>query len=114
MTTDTKPQSVADTLRAARKLIKPVGRWNKGSLARTAKRGGFLCSALSADATCWCAEGAVVAVTRAFDHPAFDVLRQAIGGDIAQFNDARSTTHRDILAAFDKAIALAEQQESQP
>jgi hypothetical protein len=114
MTTGTKPQSVADTLRAAKKLIKPVGRWNKGSMARTAKHGGFLCSALSSDATCWCAEGAIVAVTRAFDHPAFDVLRQSIGGAIAQFNDARSTTHADVLAAFDRAIALAERLESQP
>lgn len=62
-------------------------------------------------AACWCASGAVyVSCERdyAADGEALNLLMAASPtGTIAEFNDSEETTHADVLAWFDRAIALA-------
>lgn len=57
----------------------------------------------------WCMVGAVDAADDIrLRFSAKDILRRVIGGQISAFNDAPSTTHADVLAAFDRAIAECE------
>lgn len=102
-----KPASVAETLRAARALITPRGAWTKGTFARDSR--SVVVHARDAVAVRWCALGALERVDGRYEMEAQNVLSRAIGEGIVGFNDAKRTKHKDILAAYDKAIALAEQ-----
>lgn len=100
-----------DILKSARALIDTPEKWTKGALARDA-RGEQVCSR-SAEAVCFCSEGAISAVT-AFgefewltsEGDAFKALSGAVpeGLTVYHFNDRASTTHTDIMALFDRAI----------
>jgi hypothetical protein len=104
---------VADVLRKAREKISDPARWTKGEFARDV-HGKGLNNGCDPTATCYCALGAVEAVVNApfFSmnaHSVVTALNACVNGDsIADINDADTTTHADILAAFDRAIAAAE------
>ena len=121
-TTNPKPASVVETLRAARALIEDPKHWTKGALAKPGKRSADEETVNVNDpiAGAWCAVGAITRVDGAYESLALIALAKAIGSigtfypdtaknDIIYYNDLGSTRHRGVMRAFDKAIALAEQ-----
>jgi hypothetical protein len=93
-----------EVLKAAKALISDEVRWTKGGNARD--KDGAHVSAKSKNAVCWCMGGALLVIRS--NRSSEKLLRQVCGGSIARFNDAPATTHADVMAAFDRAIALAE------
>jgi hypothetical protein len=98
--------AVADKLRVARALVakgwtqEVFARDRRGKEVRTAER----------SAACWCAYGAVIRADAEYD--GYVYLSRAIGltGQlISQWNDEPTRTQQEVLAAFDRAIELAEQ-----
>lgn len=90
-----------DVLRAARHLIHKPQRWHKGALPQFRLWGKT-----------YCAMTAVMAHSRHFvSEPERHLLRQMPPGYrcVAEYNDAPETTHADILALFDRAIAAVGQ-----
>lgn len=104
----------ADTLRAARARIPSEGAWSKGLLARSAE--GAPVFPTSSRAARWCAEGALDTVGAAVFGPAWVFLTEAAKArgfpSIVALNDALTTTHADVLALYDDAIARAEAAET--
>lgn len=118
------PQTASDILQKARKLISKPEAWTKGSFARDAE--GRICNSDRSPFACsWCALGAINYSTNSFTM-AFDAFRlarsllcKAVRARVthddsdnpttnpASYNDSPSTTHADILAVFDDAIAQA-------
>jgi hypothetical protein len=101
----------ATLLRAARAKIRARKRWAKGYFAFTAR--GRKCKATSPRAVCWCAWGALQAVSQGDgESRALWVLENQLVARMAMsaYNDAPTTTHADILALYDCAIAAAEQE----
>jgi hypothetical protein len=103
----------AETLRAAKARIDTPAKWTQGQFARDSN--DRPCSPLNPDATCFCIYGAVsrsVVETRGFSN--FDltiVLKSALPKRVSRadnFNDHPDTSHTDVMAFFDRAIALAE------
>jgi hypothetical protein len=95
--------AVADKLRQARALVERG--WMQGDYA-------------DADCECFCALGAIqMAVCGEPDNdfslrtrPLEQLFQQALGvKSIVNWNDANGRTQAEVLAAFDKAIELAEQ-----
>ena len=100
----------SEVLRAARAKI--VQGWTQGAFARDAE--GRSTPWQGDEAVCWCAMGAIGCVGPDHDDIAESVLialQRAIGPTgytaISHFNDADGRTKDDVLAAFDRAIALA-------
>lgn len=103
-----------DILRKTRELLSEPVRWTRGAYARDASGADVPYDEQAA--TCWCLSGAVdlagqgqsIAAARARDY-----IRVAIDSDddsmvtIPTFNDDPGRTHADVLAAIDRAIALA-------
>lgn len=102
----------------ARSKIANPEHWTQGAHARTVT--GAICNAGSGDAFCFCASGALYASycksLSLLDKlkysersaKAYSLLCEtADGGNIEWFNDAPNRKHRDVLVAFDRAIALA-------
>lgn len=105
--------TVKENLIAARALIDTPEKWIKGNLQ-------------NAEETCFCAYGAIAKVSRTYPNWSVDgfsmetSLRAALPSTftpdpngilyVAQFNDHPSTTHADIMALFDRAIAAQENQ----
>jgi hypothetical protein len=104
--------SPADILRAARERIATPERWNQGWFAADAA--GREVSSVSPIACSWCALGAVYATSggaRGADVEALLIAAlpaECSAGDVGYFNDLPATTHADVLALFDRAIAAAE------
>ena len=111
--------AVADKLREARALIERG--WTQGVDARDAF--GEECDPYCDDAECFCANGAmcrafarVTLSDRDIVRDAEAILNEAIGRParnavdwpFIDWNDAPERTHAEVLAAFDKAIELAE------
>lgn len=101
----------AAILRDARKLIEKPERWTQYHYAVNRVGRTVLTSAPEAYARC--AAGALIAA--APSHPnlrgeAADLLEEACHQSITTFNDAHGRTHLEVLAAFDRAIALAEKE----
>lgn len=100
--------AVADKLREARALIErgwTQGQWARGKSGRPVRYN-------SRFAVCWCSSGAQA---RAFGkdwegyQDAKEMFFAAIEhSNIAVWNDAPERTQAEVLAAFDKAIELAE------
>lgn len=94
----------SELLRAAKARIDSPEKWWHGEFP--AKHEGSTC--------------AYLALHSIGGDPAMGFLCEAIGtptkrgfcGRIAAFNDAPTTTHADIMAMYDRAIALAEQEEA--
>ena len=102
--------AVADKLREARALVERG--WCKGDCA--VDMGGRRCSERDAFAVRFDPQGAMSRVSEA-DYSIFglmtEALRRAIQSEnIAAWNDAPERTQAEVLAAFDRAIELAEQE----
>ncbi len=97
-------KSVVETLKAARELISVPERWTQGESARgkTGRKVDFR----GPYAVCWCSSGAVYKIGGPCTSMANRYMDRATGGDYVTFNDTH--THPEVLAAFDKAIELAE------
>lgn len=101
-----------EQLKAARELISDHDRWTKGESARNAE--GRRVDADDAAAVCWCAEGALQKFQglEIWGSGAYQALRKAGQSSSAarpfsvwSFNDRIATSHADVLALYDKAIA---------
>ncbi len=111
--------SVREILIRARALIEQPIRLTQGVIARAANR--HYVSATDPEATCWCAEGALVRAAEEGAATAVDavdatkdiakasrLLSDQVGGRaLYRFNDDPRTTHADVLKAFDLAIKAA-------
>lgn len=111
----------AEVLRAARALIATPERWTRSTYMRDSAglRLDIRCADDRARAVCWCSLGATAQVASDCDYGASDcdygaevkadrLLEAAVGGDVVRWNDRPGRTHAEVLAAFDRAIALAE------
>lgn len=96
--------TVADGLRKARELLVTKG-WTQGCAARDANGNPTMVRAPAA--TCFCGDGAVLAVTHpATRQSAIQALNAAApGGDFVSFNDAPGRTLPEVLVVFAVAIA---------
>jgi hypothetical protein len=98
--------TAAEVLRAARARVEQG--WTRGGCA--VDRNGDPVGATNDTAVCWCAFGAIMATDLGVaGADAVAAFGRVISGNIVAFNDDPSTTKEDVLAAFDKAIALAEE-----
>lgn len=103
----------ARVLREARKLIERPEAWTRGAFARSSAQ--WPVASDDAEAACWCIHGAINRISRIAcrEDGAMDAkiaLRNALPASIALFNDDPSTTHADVLAAFDRAIAAEDRE----
>ena len=107
----------SEILKAAKAKIEQG--WTQNAEARTAP-GGMDCYANCELAVCWCAMGAVFVVVNAsvlarWRHPdinnAVAMLEAVVGGDVAVWNDEPGRTQDEVVAMFDKAIAMADMAE---
>ena len=108
--------ATAETLRAARALIDAPEKWTRGFYARDTH--GVLVYPTSRDAVCFCIQGALrrVVASDGFTRLTEDaenaisraLLRSNWEMNPPDFNDDPETTHADVLAAFDCAIAAEE------
>jgi hypothetical protein len=101
--------ATAEVLRRAREVIATPERWTKGALYRVSKRGAS-CDDI-AEATCFCGYGAVQKVTGTRNAQcllACDALDGVVGGDFPSWQDKPGRRHREVLSAFDRAIAAEE------
>lgn len=108
----------SEALRKARDLIEPADKWGRTFCAVDFE--GRMVDATSIDAVCFCSEGALRRVLALKEDT---ILGQAgVGGQslrylekvtnadfIWQWNDDPDVDHAEVLAAFDKAAALAEE-----
>lgn len=114
-----QPKSVVETLRAARELIADPKRWTKYASARPSKRSNTSVAPTNPEAGAWCASGALSKIDGPSELKAFRALAHAINGSmrdgewwvIVDFNDTSGRRHRDVLAAFDRAIKAEEAKE---
>ena len=105
----------AQALRDAKALIATPETWTRDFMART--KSGRQIGAASENAQCWCCIGAILNVSGGLFTEASlraeDLLFDAIPDvSIPDFNDNPNTTHADVMAAFDRAIKLAEESEA--
>ncbi|TKD50193.1 DUF6197 family protein [Sphingomonas baiyangensis] len=102
------PQTVADVLEAAAKLIEPEGAWTQGSLARD--ENGRMVLPRDADACCWCASGAIMHYGGDAPNDAWSNFSATIGGVIPHWNDHQGRTQAEVVAKLREAAALAREQ----
>lgn len=98
--------TTAEALAAARKLIDTPEKWCQNSYATTIK--GRPTRPLDASAKCFCSAGACLVATGNLYSPARDALDRLVAEthrSVVTFNDHHSTTHADVMALFDRAIA---------
>jgi hypothetical protein len=89
--------TTADRLRAAKALINTPDKWCKGRSRDDRGRRCLMAAILDAGGS---------------DAPRADgprALRDVIGPSITTWNDAPERAHGEVMAAFDRAIALAEE-----
>jgi hypothetical protein len=104
--------TLAEVLRAARAKIATPETWTKRAFARDIA--SVRVFARSTSAVCWCAIGAIDSLDiTADDACAAGEAGEALvaanrGRAVSYFNDDPRTTHANILALYDRAIALAE------
>ncbi len=103
-----------EVLTCARELLSDPAKWIKGAYAKTAA--GSVVDATDPDACCFCALGAMRKCggeDNEDDTPAAWALRDAANEKTSAhyYNDAAKTTHADILALFDRAIAKVKAEE---
>ena len=107
------PTEIAALLRKARAKIEQPECWTKGANARD-KQGRRIDSEKSPKAACWCANGAIfwAAPDKREAHQLLRILQLHASVTtllyVHSFNDDPTTTHADILALFDRAIAAQE------
>ena len=105
---------IRDTLIAARALIEDEKCWTKGVIARDEDGNAWT---VGCTPVCWCATGAILCCETEMPpdrEGALNYLRAALppwpARSVPLFNDDFRTTHADVLAAFDRAIELAEKE----
>lgn len=98
--------AVADKLREARKFIERG--WTKNYQARDAN--GYDVDPNDPSAVCWCLYGALNAVGAMTPEVLCPLQKATNERLLANWNDASERTQAEVLAAFDKAIELAEAQ----
>lgn len=113
-----QPEVVADLI-AVKNLLSDPKSWARGWLALDANGEPYDVSPRSSNAKSWCLYGAIERVTRGREditklgkinkvlceaHPSFPL---AAPGDVIRFNNDLHTTHDDLMAFLDKAIAVA-------
>jgi hypothetical protein len=106
--------STAELLKAARAKIEKPENWTKGTNARDAN--GNPTAAYSPAAVCFCAIGAIHSITMPRTLPNLDARTAMVRAlmhfhpncFVSDFNDAPTTTHANVLALFDEAIANEE------
>ncbi len=98
---------IVAVLEAAKAKIATPAQWTQNDYAKDAEGNGV--GSASASAVCFCSIGAMMAVTdgAACCWVAVKVLTDVVGGNIVYFNDAKERTHAEVIAAWDKAIAIA-------
>lgn len=102
-------------LTKARALIKKG--WAQGAFARD--KDGKIALIKGKQATCFCITGAVCRISSSYimQGDCFESLKRALRlptlADVARWNDAPGRTQAEVLAAFDKAIALARAEQVQ-
>jgi len=95
--------ALVDDLKAAKALIADPKNWRRGGWGRPGNR-----CALGTLLDLGCGVGNVPS------HPVTKALRRCLPGNflgmgsVVRFNDDPTTTHADIMALFDRAIAAAE------
>lgn len=101
--------SAVETLRKARELLTPEGAWGRGKMG--ADRFGAPADLYGPNTVCWCVLGALYRAEGKDERQdeARPWLLKVLGGaqSLALWNDAPERTHAEVLAAFDRAIALA-------
>ena len=101
------PQSTSDHLARARRLLAKRDVWTQEAYARDAS--GRIVDSQSLNAVRFCCSGAIYTT----EHPlrgsveARALVGQVIGQDLEVWNDSPDRKHKDVLDAFDDAIALA-------
>jgi len=99
-----------EALKAARALIDTPEKWTKEACVRDAA--GYSVHNKDDDAVCFCIVGAL----HRGSAPAYvdNLLRHELPpehvGSLYVFNDDPATTHADVMALFDRAIARAERE----
>jgi hypothetical protein len=100
----------SEILVEAKRLLVEKG-WTQGAYARDTN--GRIVGCPAPDDACFCAYGALVAASIGesftLHSEAYGYLDIVCGGSVARFNDAKDRTKEEVLAAFDKAIALAKE-----
>ena len=91
----------------ARELLADPTHWTKQTNAKDA-HGNQVC-VRDPKASCWCSLGALDYAGAEFEDT--ELVYAALPGwaenSIAEFNDADTTTHADVLALFDRAIGVS-------
>jgi hypothetical protein len=92
-----------EVLRAAREKIARPGCWTRRAYARDATGRAVL--PMDPMAVCWCIRGAIQSIHGDID--GWAIVWQSCFDDLplATFNDHPKTSHADVVAAFDRAIA---------
>lgn len=106
----------AAILRRARERISDPARWCKGAFSSNAMGQRCVDGPTASGARAWCASGSVLAehADNVGGEMALTALRHQVRRStglritIAAYNDDPSTTHADILALYDRAIAAEE------
>lgn len=105
---NTPPMSVGETLQRAKALIEKPDDWAQGLRAGVA--GLPTCAGIAISRACREDDVPVpMSVSKVINALGFDSFPK-----LMDWNDAPSTTHADVLAAFDKAILAATEQERIP
>ena len=102
-------KTTVETLRDAKALIDTPAKWTQNANARRSDDSD--CSSAHPDAVCFCIVGAVWRASGETFSKAFHLVHwqaQKEGRHVVQFNDHPDTSHNDVMAFFDRAIALAE------
>jgi hypothetical protein len=104
----------SEILSAAKKLIETPDKWTKGAFGRTSEGHYRQFPEEVKDAVCWCAGGAIKMIAPNFSDTelAWQMFERAVGiFSIPPWNDSEFRTHDEVMAGFDKAIALARSEE---
>ena len=102
-----------DVLKATRALIDTPEKWTKGAYARDAR--GRVVGWLDPGASCFCVQGAFHKALGHLGDSSFEVWHERVSdafpahfNSVQEYNDHPDTTHADIMAVFDRAIAAEE------
>lgn len=115
----TAPRAASAILREARALIDKPEKWAQGAYGRD--QYGRKIGGSTRRAVCFCAIGALN--SSGGGRAAKDALARALPvgacvpygrseASVIEWNDAPGRTHAEVMDAFDRAIALAEQEEA--